>query len=183
MSKGILLLFDENSSSILKKIYLKYQEHNLCDFMAKENIPAHITLAANDVIDFDLVSASIPQALSLFNPFKIRFASIGYFPATKIMFLNPKESEDLRLIQSLIQDIITDSLPDSISEGLYSSTVWIPHCTLANQIKSQKVSQIIDITQEMLDLQPDKPFIATVSAIALFKYPDFEIIKKWSLGG
>lgn len=183
MSQGVILLFDEASSNKLQKVHLAYQEHDICDFMAKENIPAHITLVANDSIDFEALSTPISQAMGLFTPFEIRFASIGYFPSTKIVFLNPKESEDLKLIQSLIQDIIVDSIPDSIPEGLYSPNAWIPHCTMANQIESPKISQAINIAQKELDLQPTKPFIATATSIAVFTYPKFEIIKKWNFDG
>ena len=70
------------------------------------------------------------------------------------------------------QGIVLDRNPDSM---------WSPHLTLLIELPTQEISKAVEISQNYLDLQITKPFIAKLSHLELFSYPPYKAEKKFFL--
>lgn len=150
--------------------------------MFNEKIPPHISLIAADTINFESYISQLFEIIRYIKPFDVKFASFGYFPSTNVVFLNPKESQNLRFLHSQIYNLVINQNLNQFSNlagiSSYNPENWVPHSTLAIGSESVGIPKIIEIAQEILDLQINKPFISKTGKIGLFSYPPFKLLEE-----
>jgi 2'-5' RNA ligase len=121
---------------------------------------------------------ALESAISKFNSFSLEFSGLTTFPSTHVFYLNPNYSSNLQSLRKLCletlenQGVVLDRKPDSM---------WIPHVTLLLDLPTQEISKAVEISQNFLDLQITKPFIAKISHVELFSYPPYKAEKKFFL--
>jgi len=93
---GAILTFDEQSTRALHELQLRLPSNNSIGGMFPAEIPPHLTLFEHDNIFIPNVIADLRSYCANTAPFDVMFCSIGYFPSTNVLFLNPKESGALR---------------------------------------------------------------------------------------
>ena len=102
--------------------------------------------------------------------FKIQFSSVAYFPATQVLFLNPKELAPLTSFRNGLLSTLKEA---EIEHRRTPNQPWIPHSTLLMKLPVEDVSFAIPVIQQRLDMQIGKPFTIHVEEAILFSYPPY----------
>lgn len=164
MPIAFVLVFDEKSTSQLTHLSKSFIKENITSLEPK--VRPHITLNVYSYIDTEIAKKRLIQICNQFEPFKIQFSSIGYFPSEEsVIFLNPKTSFKLLTIQHRVFELFNDFKAESTPED------WNPHCTLVTYVSSEKLPKAIDIIKKGIIMTMDQPFYAIANAIDVI---DFE---------
>ncbi len=165
MPYAIVLSFDHESSFPINQVFKKFKEKKIGSMLYDPKMKPHITLKTYENIN----TQTVKERLSLFSienkPFKIQISSIGYFPVEKsVIFLNPKTSNELLIIQQKIFNLFKDF------EGIILPSTWVPHCTLGMYIQKEDISKAIDIIKEEIVITEENPFYIQTTSISLVKF-------------
>jgi 2'-5' RNA ligase len=120
----------------------------------------------------------LESSISKYKPFSLEFSGFTTFTASYVFYLNPTYSITLHSLRKLClealenQGLTLDRKPDSM---------WSPHVTLLVDLPTQEISKAVEISQNYLDLQIAKPFIAKISYFELFSYPPYKAEKQFFL--
>ena len=179
MGTGLIACFDEESANRLKELWrILTDSLDLHGRIFEEEVPPHITLFGHEEIRFQGYNDALESAISKFNSFPLKFTGLTTFPSTYVLYLNPVYSSKLHSLRRLCletledQGVILDQRPDG---------TWNPHVTLLLDLPTQEISKAVEISQNYLDLQITKPFVAKISHIELFSYPPYIAEKKFFL--
>jgi len=175
---GLIVCFDEQSANKLKILQKKLNDSPDLHGQTYARVPPHITLFEHEELRKQDYYDALEPAISKFNSFSLEFSGLTTFPATRVLYLNPKYSSNLHSLRKLCleilenQGVVLDRKPNSM---------WSPHLTLLLDLPTQEISKAVEISQNYLDLQITKPFIAKISHIELFSYPPYKAEKRFFL--
>ncbi|MFX1280512.1 MAG: 2'-5' RNA ligase family protein [Promethearchaeota archaeon] len=175
---GIIVCFDEKSAKKLKELQKILNNSPDLHGHTYVLVPPHITLFEHKELRKQQYYDALESAISTFYSFSLEFTGLTTFPATQVFYLNPKYSSNLQSLRKLCletlenQGIVLDQITDSM---------WSPHITLLLDLPTQDISKAVEISQNYLDLQITKPFIARISHVELFSYPPYKAEKKFFL--
>ena len=140
MPVAIILGFDEESTTILNRVFKKIKENKFNSYY--QLVTPHITLTSYENIDLQIAKERLKQFCSKANPFRIQFSSFGYFSSEEsVIFLNPKANNELLDIQQKIFELLEDFQADTHPK------TWVPHSTLATDVPLKKIGEVIDINR------------------------------------
>ena len=136
----VIGLFDQKTEQKVEEIWTQLSENSIAFYSQEmQDARPHITLASYYDLDEDeyirLMDDFYADKLSL----NITFNTIGSFMNYKTIFLSPIMTKELMNFHSDHYEYFkkyhvqanTNYLPDQ----------WIPHCTLANKISTNKLSE------------------------------------------
>lgn len=167
---GLILSFDSNSHSRMQELQRLLLDNPKIQGSIELVIPPHITLFEHPNLLKDDLLPKLNHFCQEQKSFQVVYSSIAYFPSTKVLFLNPKESRELHEFR---QDLMSVLKNNSIDTYRPIQRPWIPHTTLLMDHPATDLAESMKEIQQYLDLQIDNPFIATVSAMHLFSYPPY----------
>ncbi|MFX1380688.1 MAG: 2'-5' RNA ligase family protein [Promethearchaeota archaeon] len=165
MPYAIVLSFDEESSFPILQIFEKFKDEKIGSMLYDPKMKPHITLSTYENINIQYAK----ERLSLFSvenkPLRVQVSSIGYFPVEKgVIFLNPKASNELLIIQQKIFSLFKDF------EGGTSPLTWVPHCTLGMYLQKEDITKAIDIIKKEIVITEENPFYIQTRSISLVKF-------------
>jgi 2'-5' RNA ligase len=137
---GFIAIFDEKTEQRIEDIW-KGLEENLISFYAfeVENRRPHITLACYNYISKNDFIKQMSDFYKDKPAIDVTFNTIGSFLNSGTLFYSPTVTKDLiefhfnhhRHFEQFNDDPNSLYLPDN----------WIPHCTIANRLSSEKLSE------------------------------------------
>ncbi|NWK69829.1 2'-5' RNA ligase family protein [Bacillus paramycoides] len=137
---GVIAKFDEKTEQIIKDIWRELREKSISFYVDEVvNRVPHITLASYNEIDKNEFIEQIDKFYDDKVGFEITFNSIGSFLHSGTLFLSPTINRQLLEFHSNHHKnfIKYNDNPNS----LYLPDKWLPHCTLANRLTPEKLSE------------------------------------------
>ncbi|MFX1289116.1 MAG: 2'-5' RNA ligase family protein [Promethearchaeota archaeon] len=158
MPVAIILGFDEESTSVLNRVYRKLKESDFNSYY--QLVIPHITLNSYENIDLQVAMDRLEQFCKNKNSFRIQFSSFGYFPSEEgVIFLNPKANYELLDIQRKVFELFEDFQAEDDPQ------TWVPHSTLVTDVPLGKIGEVIDIAKEDIKMEMGAPFYAEAQSI------------------
>jgi 2'-5' RNA ligase len=135
--------------------------------------PPHITLAIYDDIERDEVISALDAAFLGKSVFRIAFNGLRYFEATPfVLWAEPTFCSALNQAHAKLHDLIDPAL----CRAHYRPDAWVPHCTLATQVKSDCLSEALEFANRAI-----KPFEVVFDTADCVNFPPVAIIKECAL--
>jgi 2'-5' RNA ligase len=163
MPVAIILGFDEESTTVLNRVFKKLKENKFNSYY--QLVIPHITLTSYENIDLQVAIDRLNQFCTSINPFGIQFSSFGYFPSEEgVLFLNPKANSELLEIQQKVFELLEDFQADN------DRKTWVPHSTLATDVPLKKIGEVIDIAKEDIKMKMGAPFFVEAKSIWIIEF-------------
>lgn len=140
---GVIAIFDEMTEKMIKQIWCDLKEAGISSYAYEvENRIPHITLASYD--DLDTVDFINRMTIFYSNKHAIdfTFSTIGSFFRSGAVFFQPTLTNDLLALHAEHHHYFEEYKPQS--NTLYLPNHWIPHCTIANRLSQEKLTEAFD---------------------------------------
>ncbi|WP_164669508.1 2'-5' RNA ligase family protein [Virgibacillus doumboii] len=137
---GFIAIFDEKTEQLVMEIWKELKEKSISTYAYEvENRIPHITLASyNDLNIKDFI-----EQLDIFYGDKpaidLSFNTIGSFLNSGALFFQPIVTKDLIEFHYSYHKYFEKFNDDTNS--LYLPDKWIPHCTIANRLPPEKLTE------------------------------------------
>ncbi|WP_409250877.1 2'-5' RNA ligase family protein [Bacillus sp. SCS-153A] len=137
---GVIAVFDDETDKAICEVWQELKEHSI-SFYAQEviNRIPHITLASYEYLEEDSFIKRMEEVYSAEKSVEIHFNALGSFFKSGALYLSPVFTKGLNDLHSSHHHSFTEW--DAFSSSLYSPDKWIPHCTLANRLSLEKLSE------------------------------------------
>ena len=154
MDYTFMLCFEKEVESKFKSIFELIAESGVSRYMIDTKTPPHISIACFSTDKIERIINALDEQLSGFKAGYIVWPSLGMFvPHT--LFAAPVLNEYLLdaciKINRLIEPYSTVG-----ENGFYLPYNWIPHTTLANQLKDGELQKAIEITMKQFTFTAGK---------------------------
>lgn len=137
---GLVALFDERTEKIIKEIWKELQEKSISFYANEvENRRPHITLASYKNLNRIEYLNQMEEFYEGKQAIDINFNSIGSFLNSGALFFSPIVTKELIELHTSHHKYFEKFNDDPNS--LYLPNSWIPHCTLANRLSAEKLSE------------------------------------------
>ena len=101
--------------------------------MAALAYPPHLTLAVYDDIPLDRLKAVLGEAFAATSPVRVTFTRLRFFDDPLVLWAEPSPSAALAGAHARVHARIDPGL----CHPHYRPYAWVPHCTLATEIRSE----------------------------------------------
>lgn len=136
--------------------------------------PPHITFAIYDEIDTDKLERTLRKVFRDQCGLRLAFDRICYFEhPLLVLWAAPADISTLLPLHKAIHDHIDASL----CRSHYRPGVWIPHCTLATQIRADQRTDALSFTNK-----PIEPFEVLFDTADCIAFKLIQVINECTLG-
>jgi len=170
----ISIYFDDSADKKIRNYIRHIAKETENTFMLDNHVPPHITVAAVETKQEELLVAKIDELVKHFQSDTIQFVSIGSF-ASKVIFVQPVLNEYLHNLSELLSKELSQ-MEETILSPYYQPFSWLPHCTLAKQLSKEQMQQAFAVLQNEF-----VPIDARVIRIGIAKTNPHRDIKVWEL--
>jgi 2'-5' RNA ligase len=137
---GVIALFDEKTEQIIKDIWKELSEKSISFYAEEvEDRRPHITIASYN----DLNKSEFIRLMDKFYDDKtnvdITFSSIGSFLSSGTLFFLPTVTTELIEFHFNHHEYFKEF--NDNPNSLYLPGKWIPHCTIANRLSHEKLTE------------------------------------------
>ena len=141
--------------------------------MAALEYPPHITFAIYEEIRADRLKAAFRTVFSEQAALRLMIDRLGYFdhPAF-VLWAAPTETGDLLSLHAAIHD----QLDRFLCRPHYRPDTWVPHCTLAMEVRDDRRAEAVSFAAEPID--PFEVLFDTADCIA---FPPVQVIDELAL--
>jgi 2'-5' RNA ligase len=147
---AVIALFDNHTENLIKEVWQELHERELSFYAAevKNRIP-HITLASYNSLEKERIISLMGEVYENESSVDITFKTIGSFLKSGALFLSPTVTEELLTFHSNfhVQFKTFNDNPNS----LYLPDNWIPHCTIANKLSRDKLTEAYDYCLQRIE--------------------------------
>jgi 2'-5' RNA ligase len=148
MAYAVVFYFDEISEIQILNVWNDLEKENLFPFRPMGGIRPHMTLAIFDSINCAECEGEIKHFSEKSGIFNIKADHFGIFPnQSSVLFIAPPPNNQLMAFHEKIHQILTGNVEGSWE--MYKPGNWVPHCTLAQDIKANDLSAVIEICMRM----------------------------------
>ncbi|MFJ7935579.1 2'-5' RNA ligase family protein [Sporosarcina sp. NPDC096371] len=163
---AIIAVFDEKTEQIIKDIWKELKDLSISFYAYEvENRKPHITLASY----MDINIAEYVRQMEVFykdqESINVSLNSIGSFMNSGTLFFSPTVTKDLFELHSDHHKEFKQFNDDPSS--LYLPDRWIPHCTIANRLSPEKLSEAFNYCSKR-----NNTLFAQIKEIALIDVSD-----------
>ena len=177
MAYAVELLFDEESSKLIRRFWSQLDAEGVSSHMVSSGHPPHISLAGCADLDFAQVSRIEELCRTVNNPGPITLSQISTFPGKeKVFFLGLTPSSELIEFHKNFHKICKDVLKEQNPHYLPAS--WIPHCTLAVGLDDSQISKFFTLTRGL-----NLPRRVQLERLAIVEHPGGAIKDSFDLNG
>ncbi len=170
----ISIYFDENTEKRLQGLIKSVANKTGNTFMLDNHVPPHITVAAVETKQEDLLIERAEEVIKQFEVGDIEFVSMGTF-STKVIFAQPVLSAYLhKLVEVFTQEV--GQIEETICSPYYQPFHWMPHCTIGKQLSKEQMQHAFEVTQKQF-----APISGKVVRIGVAKTNPHRDIKVWEL--
>ncbi|WBW97328.1 2'-5' RNA ligase family protein [Oceanirhabdus sp. W0125-5] len=160
---GVLAYFDRETEEKLMGLWEQLVENDI-SYYSKEysGKRPHITIADYDELDEGEFKEYMDIYYEQITRIPVNFATLGSFIGSGALLLTPTMSKELLNFHREYHDNF--KMFRNNKKSLYLPGKWIPHCTIANRLKKNKLAEALLFCTEKL-----KPFKGYISEVALIK--------------
>lgn len=115
------------------------------EYMVKYSVPPHMTVAAVQNADEDVLVRIMAEAAGNFKSGEINIVSVGAF-LPGVLYAMPVLNEYLHNLCSRINDSLSDVEGISLDKK-YQPFSWVPHITLAKKLDNSQLLKGIEVLQ------------------------------------
>lgn len=143
----VVALFDEKTEQRITDIWKELSDNDISFYgeEIKEGRP-HLTLRSYDELDENEYIRLLEKFYSDKFGFDITFNTIGSFLNYKTLFLSPIVTKELMEFHAHHHEYFRKF--NNTANPYYLPDQWIPHCTLANKLSNEKLSQAFNFCLE-----------------------------------
>ncbi|RLQ89838.1 2'-5' RNA ligase family protein [Planomicrobium sp. Y74] len=159
----VVALFDEKTEQRIEEIWKGLSDNNISFYgeEIKDGRP-HLTLGSySELAEHEFIRL-MDEFYTGRRSFDITFNAIGTFLNYKTLFLSPTLTKELSDFHTHHHKHFRDF--NSTANTYYLPGEWIPHCTLANKVSNEKLSQAFNFC-----LERQQTLHGKVTEIALIK--------------
>lgn len=137
---GVIAVLDEKTECIIKDIWHELKERSI-SFYAEEVFDRrpHITLASYNRLNILEYQKHMDEFYVNKPMIDISFQSIGSFLNSGALYYAPVVTKELIVLHSKHHQHFEQF--NDTHNSIYSPNKWIPHCTLANRLSPEKLSE------------------------------------------
>ncbi|MFB7141122.1 2'-5' RNA ligase family protein [Gottfriedia sp. NPDC056225] len=137
---GVVALFDEKTEKMIRDIWSELRESSI-SFYADEVIDRkpHITLASYNQLNLSKFTEQMDKLYENELEINITLNSIGSFLNTGIFYYSPIVTKDLIEFHENFHAQFKQF--NDNPKSMYLPGSWVPHCTLANRLTPEKLSE------------------------------------------
>ncbi len=140
------------------------------------DVGPHITLAACEDLDLPAARGLLDGWAGQFEDRRVEFRSLGVFPLDPaVVFAAPVVTSGL--LDHHVRFHRTLATITSSSAPHYEPGLWVPHCTLAERIPSQRLPEVVAVACAL-----SLPLAGQFVAVQLAEFPTARILHTVNLG-
>ena len=170
----ISIYFDEKTDKQLRRLMNQVAEKTGNTFMTDNQIPPHITIAAMEMKDEKLAIEAIDACVQELKAGDLRFVTVGTF-LPQVLFVQPVLNTYLHELSVQLNEAVKN-LPDTKVSPYYEPFGWLPHTTMAKQLKEEQMQEAFAILQKQF-----VPFTGRVVSIGIAKPNPHRDLALWKL--
>lgn len=158
-----IALFDEQTETKVKEIWRELKEQDLSYYIdeVKDGRP-HITLASYEQLDKKDYIRKLEAFYDDAEKIEITLNTVSSFLNVGTIFLAPTVTEKLLSLHSAHHHYFEAF--NGSANSLYFPGQWIPHCTVANQLKPDDLANVFQYC-----FQEVKPIVGHIAGVALIE--------------
>ncbi|MGG0731207.1 2'-5' RNA ligase family protein [Bacillus paramycoides] len=147
---AIVAFFDDSTEQYLEEIWRELREHSISNYSieTKDKRP-HITLASYDYLDKESFMKDMDKFYDSKSKVEIVFSVLGVFFNTGTLFISPTSSKALLDFHNNHHEYFNTYNIEPNS--LYIPGNWIPHCTIANRLSPDKLTEAFTYCSQKID--------------------------------
>ena len=169
MPYAVEMFFDKESDAQIRKIWRSLKESGISSWMEDSGSVPHVTLSVFGELDADEADRRLASFAEKVSGFPLVFASIGAFPTDEgVLFLAPVVTGELLRVHNAFHDFFADLREDQWPYYLPDS--WVPHCTLAINIKKEEIHKALDNVYGITGLYAPKSIVWPWSSTILLRF-------------
>lgn len=140
---GLIALFDDTTEKLVKKLWKELKDKSISFYAYEvEDRRPHITLASYNRLNKPNFIEQMETFYEDKSAIEITFSTIGSFLNSGALFYSPIVTKGLIELHSNHHNNFEEFNDDPNS--LYLPDNWIPHCTIANRLPPEKLSEAFD---------------------------------------
>lgn len=170
----ISIYFDESTEKILNSHIQHVAKATGNTFMLDNNVPPHITVAAVETKQEDVVISRVEELIKKLTCGEIKFVSVGSF-ASKVIYVQPVLNEYLHNLSVELSKEL-GQIEETILSPYYQPFSWLAHCTIGKQLAKEEMQQAFEVLSNEF-----VPIDAKVTHIGVAKTNPHRDIKVWEL--
>jgi 2'-5' RNA ligase len=174
---AVELNFDPVTTAKIRDLWIQLADADISSFMLDVHAEPHISLAVFD--DIDLVSAGemVADFASWCPPISIKLGAVGSFPTAEgVVYLAPIVTAQLLEVHGHFHTRLTEC--GLLQRAYYKPDNWIPHCTVAAELKPHEVGPAVDLCRaaNLFDA-------GTLNSVAVIEFRPVIYHCRFKLGG
>lgn len=170
----ISIYFDESTEKILNSHIQHVAKATGNTFMLDNNVPPHITVAAVETKQEDVLISRVEELIKKLTCGEIKFVSVGSF-ALKVIYVQPVFNEYLHNLSVELSKEL-GQIEETILSPYYQPFSWLAHCTIGKQLSKEEMQQAFEVLSNEF-----VPIDAKVTRIGVAKTNPHRDIKVWEL--
>lgn len=169
------LQFDSPSEAFVKNSMQRIKDMGLPSNFLEKSITPHLTLLSSETMLSDECINDLDKLLGKRDSFSLQAVSLGTFANEQgVLFLGVTVTRKLLDFHRSVYSCVSQH--EHQLHPYYIPDRWIPHVTVASQLKREQLAQVVARLELLL---PQELF---VPSLALVKYPSpLERLKSWAL--
>jgi 2'-5' RNA ligase len=146
MPFAVELYFDQKSETTVRQVWNAIADAGFNSSMIDTGSRPHVSLGGCKQPDVTGLAQGLAPLASGTPSFALTLSSIGFFPTTEgVVFLGVTVTQHLLDIHFAFHRIFQQYAQDP--SGYYQVGRWVPHCTLAFGVTSDRIADIVAISQ------------------------------------
>ena len=167
MAYSVGLCFDSAAEAAIRSIWAEMARAGatpVAPYLFNSANRPHITTTLYQTINPGAACLRLDKVAAAHTRFPVYFQYLGIFPGpSPVVFLGPVVTRQLLEIQQAIDEAL-DNLGGP-SDIFYKSDFWVPHCSLAMEMKADRLLEAITIAQHL-----PLPFDAEIQELDLIEF-------------
>lgn len=143
-------------------------------FMIDNQVPPHITVAAVETKQEDMLIACMEELVRKLETGEIKLVSVGTF-SKQVIYVQPVLNKYIHQLSVLLQQELGE-IKETICSPYYQPFHWLPHCTIGKQLTQEQMMQAFQVLQNEF-----VPIDGHVVRIGIAKTNPHRDIKMWKL--
>ncbi len=158
---AMIALFDRVTEQRIKNVWQQLKDHSISSYAFEvEDRRPHLTIASYNNLNLTEFIRQMNESYNDMHPLEITFNTIGSFLNSGTLFLSPTVTRELIEFHSNHHKCF-HSFHDN-PDSLYMPGKWVPHCTIANRLSKEKLSEAFRFC-----IEREGTFVGQISEVAL----------------
>jgi len=177
MPFAVELYMDSRADAAVRQIWQSLVEAGIPSQPLSAGARPHVSLCLYESLDSRVFPTELETFARQVNPFSFVLESVETFPASNgVVFLTPRSSEELLEVHGRFHKDFDGS--SATVSPYYLPEHWKPHCTVAENLSSNQVSQAIEVGRKA-----PLPIRGQFIQIGLVEFRPIKEICVFKLGG